>query len=420
MNNLLYGIHDIPPIKKLILYSIQQVASVIVATILISSICGTPMTSSLLGAGIGTLIYQFVTKFRSPMFISSSGATAGAVIGALAIDGNYANVIVGGLIIFIIYCIFGILFKTLGIEKIQKIFPKTIIGSITCVIGINLMSYIPTYTSINGETSSIGVLISIIVAISIAALSVYTKGFISTIPFLVVMAIGYIISLLLSIFNIVPLIDLAALNFSSLFVMPEIVAFQADFSILNWITILQVSLLFIPVSLAAIMEHYSDTMVMSNMINTDLTKDPGLHRTLIGDGLASFVGTILCGLPNTTYAESTSCTAFSRVASTIVLTAASFIMILMSFIQPIQVIFNTIPSCIFGGASIILYGFIALNGVKILKEVDYTVQKDVVVICIVLSLGLSGIVLFNAAFTGTSLAMIGGLIANSILTLKKF
>ena len=420
MNNLLYGIHDIPPIKKLILYSIQQVASVIVATILISSICGTPMASSLLGAGIGTLIYQFVTKFRSPMFISSSGATAGAVIGALVIDGNYANVIVGGLIIFIIYCIFGILFKTLGIEKIQKVFPKTIIGSITCVIGINLMSYIPTYTSINGEASSIGVLISIIVAISIAALSVYTKGFISTIPFLVVMAIGYIISLLLSIFNIVPLIDLTALNFSSLFVMPEIVAFQADFSILNWITILQVSLLFIPVSLAAIMEHYSDTMVMSNMINTDLTKDPGLHRTLIGDGLASFVGTILCGLPNTTYAESTSCTAFSRVASTIVLTAASFIMILMSFIQPIQVIFNTIPSCIFGGASIILYGFIALNGVKILKEVDYSVQKDVVVICIVLSLGLSGIVLFNAAFTGTSLAMIGGLIANSILTLKKF
>lgn len=420
MNNLLYGIYDIPPIKKLILYSIQQVASVIVATILISSICGTPMNSSLLGAGVGTLIYQFITKFKSPMFISSSGATAGAVIGALAIDGNYANVIIGGLIIFIIYCIFGILFKKLGIEKIQKVFPKTIIGSITCVIGINLMSYIPTYTSINGEASSIGVLISIIVAISIAAISVYTKGFISTIPFLVVMAIGYIISLLLSIFNIVPLIDLTALNFSSLFVMPEIVAFQADFSILNWITILQVSLLFIPVSLAAIMEHYSDTMVMSNMINTDLTKDPGLHRTLVGDGLASFIGTILCGLPNTTYAESTSCTAFSKVASTIVLTVASFIMILMSFIQPIQVIFNTIPSCIFGGASIILYGFIALNGVKILKEVDYTIQKDVVVICIVLSLGLSGIVLFNDAFTGTSLAMIGGLIANSILTIKKF
>ncbi len=420
MNSLLYGIQDTPPIKKLVLYAIQQVASVIVATILISSICGTPMNSSLLGAGVGTLIYQLITKFKSPMFISSSGATAGAVIGALAIDGNYANVIVGGLIIFVMYCTFAILFKKLGIEKMQKVFPKTIIGSITCVIGINLMSFIPTYTLINGKPSSIGVLISIIVAISIAALSVYTKGFISTIPFLVVMTIGYIVALLLSVFNIIPLIDLTALKFSSLLVMPEIAIFKADFSALNWTTILQVSLLFIPVSLAAIMEHYSDTMVMSNMIGTDLTKDPGLHRTLIGDGLASFVGTILCGLPNTTYAESTSCTAFSKVASTIVLTVASFIMILMSFIQPIQVIFNTIPSCIFGGASIILYGFIALNGIKILKEVDYTVQKNVVVICVVLSLGLSGVALFNSAFTGTSLAMIGGLVANSILTIKKF
>lgn len=420
MNDLLYGIQDTPPIKKLVLYAIQQVASVIVATILISSICGTPMNSSLLGAGVGTLIYQLVTKFKSPMFISSSGATAGAVIGALAIDGNYANVIVGGTIIFVMYCTFAILFKKLGIEKMQKVFPKTIIGSITCVIGINLMSFIPTYTLINGKPSSIGVLISIIVAISIAALSVYTKGFISTIPFLVVMTVGYIVALLLSVFNIVPLIDLTALKFSSLFVMPEIAIFKADFSTLSWTTILQVSLLFIPVSLAAIMEHYSDTMVMSNMIGTDLTKDPGLHRTLIGDGLASFVGTILCGLPNTTYAESTSCTAFSKVASTIVLTVASFIMILMSFIQPIQIIFNTIPSCIFGGASIILYGFIALNGIKILKEVDYTVQKNIVVICVVLSLGLSGVALFNSAFTGTSLAMIGGLVTNSILTIKKF
>lgn len=420
MNNLLYGINDRPPIKKLILYSIQQVASVIVATILISSICGTPMNSSLLGAGIGTLIYQIVTKFKSPMFISSSGATAGAVIGALAIDGNYANVIVGGLIILLTYCIFAIFFKKLGIEKIQKVFPKTIIGSITCVIGINLMSFIPTYTLVNGEASSIGVLISIIIAISIAALSVYARGFVSTIPFLVVMAIGYIVSLLLSIFNIIPLIDLTALDFSSLFVMPEIVVFNANFADLKWITIIQIALLFVPVSLAAIMEHYSDTMVMSNMIGTDLTKNPGLHRTLIGDGLASFIGTMLCGLPNTTYAESTSCTAFSRVASTIVITLASTIMILMSFIQPIQVIFNTIPSCIFGGASIILYGFIALNGIKILKDVDYTVQKNVVITCIVLSLGLSGVMLFNDAFTGTSLAMIGGLIANYILTIKKF
>ena len=420
MNNLLYGIQDTPPIKKLVLYAIQQVASVIVATILISSICGTPMNSSLLGAGVGTLIYQLVTKFKSPMFISSSGATAGAVIGALAIDGNYANVIVGGTIIFVMYCIFAILFKKLGIEKMQEVFPKTIIGSITCVIGINLMSFIPTYTLINGKPSSIGVLISIIVSISIAALSVYTKGFISTIPFLVIMTVGYIVALLLSVFNIVPLIDLTALKFSSFFVMPEIAIFKADFSTLSWTTILQVSLLFIPVSLAAIMEHYSDTMVMSNMIGTDLIKNPGLHRTLIGDGLASFVGTILCGLPNTTYAESTSCTAFSKVASTIVLTVASFIMILMSFIQPVQVIFNTIPSCIFGGASIVLYGFIALNGIKILKEVDYTVQKDVVVICVVLSLGLSGVALFNSAFSGTSLAMIGGLVTNSILTIKKF
>ena len=163
MNNLIYGISDKPAtLKEWILYSIQQLLAVFVATVLIAVICGTPINACLFGACVGTLTYQLVTKFKSPMFISSCGATCSAVIGALAIgEGNYLLVVVGGLVIFIVYSLVAALVKAKGIESINKIFPPAIVGSITMVIGINLAGFIPTYVQVGGAASNIGVLVAI-------------------------------------------------------------------------------------------------------------------------------------------------------------------------------------------------------------------------------------------------------------------
>lgn len=180
-------------------------------------------------------------------------------------------------------------------------------------------------------------------------------------------------------------------------------------------------LFFVPVAICALLEHYSDHRVLSNIIGTDLTKDPGLSRTLVGDGVASAVGTAVCGLPNTSYGESIATTGFSRVASVWVITAAAALLGLMSFIGPVQAFVQSIPSCVFGGCAMILYGYIAASGLKTIinNKVDLEDNKNLLVVCVILTVGVSGIFLFDAAFAGVSLAMVLGVILNTMLKFKK-
>lgn len=305
MNNLIYDINERPKtIQEWFMYSLQQCLSVITATILIANICGTPVSACLVGACFGTLLYQLITGFKSPMFISSCGATVSAVMGALALGNcgqNYLAVAFGGLVIFLIYAIFAGIIKKYGTTAIDKILPPIIIGPITMVIGANLATFIPTYVAVNGASSNWGVAIAIVTMLIVALTSHYFKGFWKTIPFLAGLLGGYIISAILTLTGIAPIIDFTAFKGIGLFSMP-------DFSFLHWgeaslsfSSIVSVIAIFVPVSLAAICEHYSDHKVLSNIIGTDLTKTPGLDRTLLGDGAASFLGTVLCGLPNTSY-----------------------------------------------------------------------------------------------------------------------
>ena len=423
---LIYGISDKPKtVKEWILYAFQQVMAVFVATVLIANICGTPISACLIGACIGTLIYQLITKFKSPMFISSCGATCSAVIGALALGNggpNYIAVTIGGVIIFLIYAIFAAVAYKSGAETINKVFPPTIIGAVTLVIGLNLATYIKGYTQVGGQDSSIGVLVALFTMIVVALTSHYFKGFMKTIPFLLGLAAGYGLSTILTLTGVAPLIDFSAFKNISIVSLPEFTFLKwGGLEMPNLKMIGEVALLFVPVAICATLEHLSDHRVLSNIIGTDLTKTPGLHRTLLGDGLASAAGTLVCGLPNTSYGESIATTGFSRVASVAVITLAAAILGVLSFFTPVQVFINSIPSCVFGGCAMILYGYIAASGLKTLfnNKVDLENNKNLIVVSAILTIGVSGIFLFSQSFAGVSLAMVVGVILNLILRNKK-
>jgi uracil permease len=423
-NNLLYGISDTPKtIKEWILYSLQQLMAVFVATVLIATICGTPISSCFLGGAIGTIIYQLITRFKSPMFISNSGATVSAVIGALALsaDGqNYLMVFIGGLVIAAIYCTMAMIIKYKGISAINKIFPPTIVGAVTIVIGLNLAGFIPTYIQVGGSYSLWGAFVAIATMIVIAVSSHYFKGFLKTIPFLIGLVFGYVMCLILDLCG-VDMINWAA--FENIKWYPDLAFLHWRAGDFSWSNLGQTVLLFAPVAICALLEHYSDHKVLSNIIGTDLTAEPGLDKTLIGDGVASAVGTVLCGLPNTSYGESIATTGFSRVASVKVVTLAAAIMFLLAFIGPLQAVIQSIPSCVFGGCAMILYGYIACSGLKtiIREKINLEDNKNLIVVSVILTTGVGGMFLQFGSFqmAGVALSMILGVILNLILKSKK-
>ena len=425
MNNLILNTNEKPrSVKEWILYPLQMVMAVFVATVLIATICGTPIDACLLGGCLGTLVYQCFTKFKSPMFISNSGATVSAVIGALALGNtpNYLAVAIGGIVVAAIYILFAFVIKWRGVAVFNKIFPATIVGPITIVIGLNLATFIPSYVGLGGPTETWGVVIAILTMLLIAITSKFAKGFMKTIPFLLGLLFGYVLCLAVELigwadFNIIGIWK----ELDSFFNMP-------DFSFLHWnfkdfeaSMLLDILLLFAPVSICALLEHYSDHKVLSNIIGQDLTEEPGLHRSLMGDGVASMIGTWVCGLPNTSYGESTATIGFSRVASVIVSTVAALFLGSLAFIEPVQVFLRSIPSCVFGGCAMILYGYIACSGLKTLinNHVDLEDTRNLIVTSVILTVGVSGIFLFSQSFKGVSLAMILGVVLNLILGIKK-
>lgn len=355
------------------------------------------------------------------MFISSCGATVSAVCGALALNSagnNYLMVFCGGLIILAIYGIFALITHFTGVKWMNKIFPPTIVGAVTLVIGLNLATFINGYTQINGAHSDVGILIAIATMLITAVVSQYGKGFMKNIPFLFGLAGGYIIALIVTACGI-KVVDFSP--FQNMTWYPDLTFLQwrsADWSFAN---LGKTALYFIPVAVCALLEHYSDHRVLSNIIGTDLTVEPGLSRTLLGDGVASAVGTAICGLPNTSYGESIATTGFSKVASVWIISAAAAVLGLMSFVGPIQAFVQSIPACVFGGCAMILYGYIAASGLKTIinNKVDLENNKNLIIVCVVLTVGVSGIFLFDTAFAGVSLAMVLGVILNLILVERK-
>lgn len=410
---MIYNLDDKIPINKLILFALQMVLSVFVATILIANICGVAISGALVGAGLATLIYSIVTKGKSPMYISSSGAFVAPVMAALA-AGGYTAVAIGGLVACAIYCLFGFIFSKLSVEKVYKIFPKALIGAITVVIGVNLMPFILSYVQINGATNMWGVSVALVTMVSIALISHYAKGIVRILPFLIGLIIGYIYAIILTITGTCDIVDFTIFNNVSLFILP-------DFAFTHWepitfVTIVPVIILYIAYTISAQMECLSDHGALGGIIGADLYKEPGLARIFCGEGLANLMSSV-SGLNYCSYGESVATVGFSKVASVRVTRVAAAVMILLGFIGPVQAFITSIPSCAFAGAAIILYGFIACSGIKMLQKTDLNIQKNLIIVSTVLSLGISGLVVGGEiiSFSATALALIAGIILNIVL-----
>ena len=411
---MIYNINDRLPLGKLAVFSIQLVLSVFVATVLIANICGVAVSGALVGAGISTIVYLIFTKFKSPMFVSSSGAFVAPVLAAMA-AGGYTAIAIGGLVTCLIYTTFGLIFTKIPVEKVYKVFPHALIGAVTVVIGINLMPFILSYVQIAGVTNMWGVSVALVTMLAIAIISHYAKGMWQILPFLLGTLIGYVYAIILTVTNIYPIVDFSVFENLKLFNVPDF-AFLHWTSV-DWTVILPIIIIYIAYTISAMMECLSDHAALGGIIGVDLYKEPGLGRLFIGEGMANIAGTAIGGLGICSYGEGVACVGFSRVASTRVTFGAAVILILLGFLAPVQAFIASIPSCVFAGAAIILYGFIACSGIKMLQKTDLNVQKNLIIVSTVLSLGISGLVVGGTtiSFSATALALIVGIILNLIL-----
>lgn len=414
---MIYNINDRLPFGKLVMFSIQMVLSVFVATVLIANICGVAVSGALVGAGLATCAYLLLTKFQSPMFVSSSGAFVAPVMAALA-AGGYTTVAIGGLVTCIIYTVFGFIFTRVPVEKIYKVFPPALIGAVTVVIGVNLMPFILSYVQIAGVTNMWGVSVALVTMLSIAIISHYAKGLWRILPFLVGTLIGYVYAIILTLTGAYQIVNFSVFANLKLFTWPDF-AF-VHWTSVNWTTVLPVVIMYIAYTISAMMECLSDHAALGGIIGVDLYKKPGLGRIFMGEGIANVVGTTVGGLGICSYGEGVACVGFSRVAATEVTLGAAVLLVLLGFLAPVQAFIASIPSCVFAGAAIILYGFIACSGIKMLQRTDLNIQKNLIIVSTVLSLGISGLVVGGAtiSLSATGLALVVGIILNLLLKEK--
>ena len=420
-----YSLHEKPRNwKDAVGYTLQFVFAVLTATILIATICGTSIAAGLVAAGIGTVTFLCITKFKAPIVISNSGATVSAVVGALALTGavatNFAGVIIGGAVIAAIYGLAALAIKKWGVGWLQKLIPPVISGTTILVIGATLAAFIPTYALVAGTYSLWGILIAAFTAGVTIACAHYGKGLVKTMPFLIGLLAGYAASFLLTITGVAPLVALGALSVSSVFTIPQFAFLNTSFAAFNWATLPQILLSFGMVSLAAMTEHIGDMTTASAVTGYNLIEDPGLHRTLLGDGVGSLMGTIIGGQPNTTYSEYTSTMAVSGVYSTHFTLYTALVLIALGFIAPFNAFLMALPNAVFAGVSIVAYGMIGLAGLRNLQAVDFNSTKNQFIFAAMLTTGVSGLAITAGAFnlTGIALAMITGVLLNLFLREK--
>lgn len=403
---MIYKVDDTPPIGKLLLFSLQILLSVFTATALIAQICGVELSGAFVGAGAATIVYSTFTNFKSPMFISNSGAFVAPVLAALAAAG-YTGVFVGGVVAAIVYTTFGIIFHFISIDNLYKFMPKVLIGSITVVIGINLMGFIPGYI---GDTGNTGVLIALVTVLAIALSSHYLKGALSMFPFLIGTLIGYVVAIPFG------LVDFSKFQNIHLISLPKLAFMNCH--VVDFKTLIPIIIVYIAFTISAICECLSDHAALGGIIGVDLYKTPGLSRIFIGEGMANIVTASFGGLGACSYGEGVAAVGFSKCASVKSTCVAALMMIALGFLEPVQAFIASIPSCVIGGGTAcVLYGFISASGIKMLKQVDLNVQKNLIICSVVLSLGISGVVLGGDTFSlsGTALALVTGIILNLIL-----
>ena len=427
--NLIYNVEDRPRFSECIVFAFQQLLAIIAATIAVPAIVGNGMTASaaLFGAGVGTLTYQIATKFRSPVFLGSSFAFLGSMFaafaGAASVSIGYFGLIIGAVFAGLVYVILALIVKFVGVEWINKLMPPVIIGPIVAIIGLSLAG-----NAVGDMLSEgyLGLICALVTLFTVILCSVYGSKKLKLIPFIVGISAGYVVALFMSLAG-KPIIDLTVFkNMDSVFGMPQFSFVNAADGIkgITGTYALSIFFAYAPVAFVVFAEHLADHKNLSTIIGRDLTVDPGLHRTLMGDGIGSMIGAFFGGCPNTTYGESIGCVAITGNASVITISTAAILAIIVSFIKPLMVILDSIPACVMGGVCMTLYGFIAVSGLKMLQPVDLNDNKNLFTASVILIAGVGGLSLsFATGFgditiTTVACALILGIITN-LITKKK-
>ena len=444
---LIYNIKDKPPVGKLIMFAFQQLLAVLAGTITLPLIVGNGMSQSaaLLGAGVGTLIYLLITKFRSPVFLGSSftylGSMVAAFAGAATAAIGFVGVLLGAVLAGLVYVILSIIVHFTGSGWVNKVMPPIIIGPVVAVIALSLSpNAIENITKgdvfAEGATAPLAspyicLLCGLVALVVIIICAVYGKKMIKYIPFIIGILAGYGLALVftlignatnvdaLKIINFTPFIDMKWIpDFTFIRAFQGIKDFGDKQNFLEYFGLIAIA--YVPVALAVFAEHIADHKNISFIINKNLLEDPGLPRTLMGDGVGSMVGAFFGGCPNTTYGESISCIAFSKNASVITIVVSSCMAIVLSFFGPLMAFFASIPSCVVGGISIALYGFIAASGLQMLKDVDMTKLKHIFVIATILVVGIGGLVIRVSyfVFSPIATAFATGVLVNLLVNIK--
>lgn len=455
--NLVLDVEENPKkVSQWLIFAIQHILAMLVACITVPLLTGLPVAATLVSAGIGTIIYLVITEFKSPVFLSSSFAYLAPMSSALsvgllnnAMGNNYLALILGMIMVGAVYAIVALLIKFVGTKWLSKILPPIVVGPVIMVIGLSLSGSAINNLVGNDSYNWLAIISGLVAMFVVALCAHYGKGkFISLIPFVVGMGAGYLVAVLFTVFgyyiggndyfhvvNFNPLVSIFQnFDFSSIFnfkmFMPDT---DESFIFLNfeqisqfdWATIGEVVLLFIPVSLVTIAEHIGDHENLGNILNRDLLNDePGMKRTLLGDGIATAVSGALCGAANTTYGENVAVIGTTKIASVKVIFLAALLSIGFGFITPLTKLLETIPGCVTGGVSLILYGFIAASGIKMLiaKKIDFNQPKNIFVASVILVAGIGGLTFKfgnpNApiiTITSVAVAMILGILLNFAL-----
>ncbi len=413
--NLLLDVHEKPAPLQGILLSFQHVFAMFGATILVPLILGMPVSVALFASGVGTLIYQVATQFKVPVYLGSSFAYISAM--ALAIKemgGDVSAAQTGVFFVGLIYVLIAALVKAIGTKWIDSLLPPVVIGPMIIVIGLGLANSAVTSAGFVADGDWRNVLAAISTFLIAAFVNTKGKGFAKIIPFLIAIVGGYLVALALGLVDFQPVLDAAWFELPGFYLPFETGVFKSYNFYFG-----PEMIAILPIAVVTVAEHIGDHTVLSQICGRQFLKDPGLSRTLIGDGVATAVSAFIGGPANTTYGENTGVVGMTRIASVAVIRNAALIAIAFSFLGKFTALISTIPSAVLGGMSILLYGVIASNGLKVLIEsrVDFGQVRNLIIASSMLVLGLGGAVLALGPITlsGTALAAIVGIILNVIL-----
>lgn len=450
---LVYQPSDKPKLSQTIVFAIQQLLAIMAATIAVPAIinssfpeAGMSQAAALFGAGVGTIVYLLFTKFKSPVFLGSSfafiGSMCAAFAGGVSVSLGYLGLLIGAIFAGLVYVVIALIVKVAGVNWISKLMPPVVIGPTVAIIGLSLAGNAVS-DSLGGNYSAadsafvmdlhttICLICALVTLFTVVICSVYGKKMAKMIPFILGIIAGYVVAAIFTVIGsatgneALMIIDFS--KFQHMQWLPDfsfLEAFKGGYvypengTMGSYIGTIAVA--YIPVAFVVFAEHIADHKNLSSVIEHDLLEDPGLSRTLLGDGVGSMVGAFFGGCPNTTYGESVGCVAITGNASVVTILVTAIIAIVIAFFAPFIALLSTIPSCVMGGVCITLYGFIAVSGLKMLHEVDLGENRNIFVASAILIAGIGGMALKFGQIKLTSIAcaLILGIITNQILSRK--